>query len=74
VFVKYRVKTANGGDGLWKHATLNQTGHIAPAGSTITPASDGTGAFIYRSANGAGTNAFTNAQLRWNYGINGIKR
>lgn len=82
VFVKYRVTVVNGGDGLWHHASLNNTGHTAPSGSTIdigllTPATDfnastnpGLGAFIYRSANGTGTNAFTGAQLRWNYGVN----
>lgn len=82
VFVKYRVTDENGGDGLWHHASLNDAGHTAPSGSTIdigllTPATafdattnPGLGAFIYRSANGTGTNSFTSAQLRWNYGVN----
>jgi formylglycine-generating enzyme required for sulfatase activity len=70
VFIKYRVGVASGGDGEWKHATLNATGHTAPAGSTITPASDGTGAFIYRSADGTGAFNISGVQLRWNYGIN----
>lgn len=82
VFVKYRVTDENGGDGLWHHASLNNVGHTAPSGSTIdigllTPATDfnattnpGLGTFIYRSANGTGTNSFTGAQLRWNYGVN----
>ncbi|MCK9211026.1 MAG: SUMF1/EgtB/PvdO family nonheme iron enzyme [Ignavibacteriaceae bacterium] len=60
------------GTAIWEHATLNSTGHTAPGGSTITPASDGTGAFIYLSADGTGTNTWTNAQLRWNYGVNGV--
>ena len=67
IFVKYRV-----GSGPWLHATINTTGYAAPSGSTITPASDGTGAFIYRSADGTGTFTATNAQLRWNYGANGV--
>lgn len=83
VFVKYCVTVANGGDGLWHHASLNDAGHTAPSGSMIdigllTPATDfiattnpGLGAFIYRSANGtAQTNTFTGVQLRWNYGVN----
>lgn len=82
VFVKYRVTDENGGDGLWHHASLNNVGHTAPSGSTmdiglLTPATDFNattnpclGTFIYRSANGTGTNAFTGAQLRWNYGVN----
>ncbi len=84
VFVKYRITVANGGDGLWKHAWLNNTGHTAPNGSTIdigllTPGAafnattnPGLGAFIYRSADGVGPNTFTNAQLRWNYGANSV--
>ena len=68
----------------WQHAWLNDVGHIAPAGSTInigllTPGAafnattnPGLGAFIYRDANGIGTNTFTGARLRWNYGANGI--
>lgn len=84
VFVKYRVNTMNGGDGLWKHATLNNTGHVAPSGSTIdiglvnqgiafnSLTNPGVGAFIYRSAGGNGNNNFTNIQLRWNYVANGL--
>jgi len=82
VFVKYRVLAASGGDGLWHHASLNDAGHTSPTGSTIdigllAPATafnattnPGIGAFIYRSADGTGSNAFTSAQLRWNYGVN----
>ena len=74
VFVKYRITAANGGDNLWKHATLNSTGHSGGSGTgtTITPAPDGTGAFIYRSADGSGTFSLTGAQLRWNYGANNV--
>jgi len=74
VFVKYRITAANGGDDLWKHATLNSTGHSGGSGTgtTITPATDGTGSFIYRSGNGSGTFSITSAQLRWNYGANSV--
>jgi hypothetical protein len=80
VFVKYRV-----GSGDWQHALLNNTGHTAPAGSTIdvglqTPGSafntttnPGIGAFVYRSATGSGTFSLNNVQLRWNYGANGVQ-
>ncbi|MCP4001704.1 MAG: hypothetical protein GY727_12415, partial [Gammaproteobacteria bacterium] len=69
LFVKYRL---NNGD--WQHATLNATGanHTAPGGSTIYGQSDGKGVFMYRSANGAGTNTWTAAQLRWEYGTDGV--
>lgn len=79
LFIKYRV---NGGD--WNHASLNNIGHTAPAGSTIdagllTPGAafnsvtnPGIGAFIYRNTNGSGTFTATNLQLRWNYGSQSI--
>lgn len=79
VFVKYRVA-----GGAWQHAWLNETGHTAPTGSTITPGlldpgaafnastNPGLGAFIYRSADGTGTFTKTGAQLRWNYGANSV--
>ena len=69
VFVKYKV-----GSGAWLHATLSGTAgqHTAPSGSTITPSSDGKGAFIYRSADGSGTVSLSDARLRWNYGTDGV--
>jgi formylglycine-generating enzyme required for sulfatase activity len=70
VFVKYRVAEKNGGDGLWHHATLNLTGNSAPVSGTIAPASDGTGAIIYRTFDGNGHFSLSDVQLRWNYGLN----
>ena len=79
VFVKYR--TANG---LWQHASLENTGHVAPSGSTITTGmvdpstafnastNPGVGAFIYRSADGSGTFTANNVQLLWNYAASGV--
>lgn len=79
VFVKYRI-----GSGEWQHTWLNNTGHINPSGSTITPGlldpslpfnsttNPGLGAFIYRDAYGTGTFTKTGVQLRWNYGDNGV--
>ena len=69
VFVKYKV-----GSGDWQHATLSATAgqHTAPSGSTITPSSDGKGAFIYRSADGSGTVSLSDARFRWNYGTDGV--
>jgi len=80
VFVKYRRTSEN----IWNHALLNNTGHNAPAGCTITPGVMNTslpfaaatnpavGAFIHRSADGIGNINFANVQLRWNYGANGL--
>jgi formylglycine-generating enzyme required for sulfatase activity len=73
---------------IWEHCWLNNTGHskgsIGSSGSlqvglqdeassfnaTTNPA---LGAYFYRPANGTGTYTTTGAQLRWNYGAQGIK-
>jgi formylglycine-generating enzyme required for sulfatase activity len=73
---------------IWEHCWLNNTGHakgsIGSNGSlqvglqdesnafnaTTNPA---LGAYFYRSASGTGTFTSTGAQLRWNYGAQGIK-
>ncbi len=79
VFVKYRTSS-----GVWEHARLNDAGHTAPAGSTIStglldPGSafdastnPGIGDFVYRYADGTGTFTANGTQLHWNYGANGI--
>jgi len=83
VFVKWRVPVSVGGDGLWKHALLNDSGHTG-TGATINPGlltlgtafsattNPAVGVFVYRAANGSGTFSITGAQLRWNYGANGL--
>jgi Sulfatase-modifying factor enzyme 1 len=68
IFVKYRKQSTS----VWLHATLNLTGQTAPAGSTLQPSADGKGAWIYRTANGIGDVSYTAAQLRWNYGADGV--
>jgi len=79
VFVKYRTY-----GGEWRHASLDNTGHVAPSGSTITTGlltpgtaynattNPGVGAFIYRSTTGSGTFTANGAQLRWNYSADNI--
>jgi formylglycine-generating enzyme required for sulfatase activity len=67
VFVKYKV---SGGD--WQHATLNSSGHTIPTGSTIETSSDGKGIFIYRNADGTGTNNWDGTELRWDYITDGV--
>jgi formylglycine-generating enzyme required for sulfatase activity len=67
IFAKYRIAS-----GAWQHATLHPSFHRSPSGSTITPSSDGKGAFIYRRANGSGTVSFTSTKLRWDYGADGV--
>lgn len=66
LFVKFSVA-----GGPWQHATLNATGFVAPAGSSIDMA-DGSGAFMYRDAEGSGTNSWSDARFRWNYGSDGV--
>jgi formylglycine-generating enzyme required for sulfatase activity len=79
LFVKYRV-----GGGAWQHARLNNSGHVAPSGTTLTTglidtsapfnivANPVVGAFIYRSSNGAGTLTLSDVVLNWNYASNGV--
>jgi formylglycine-generating enzyme required for sulfatase activity len=79
VFVKYRVAGGN-----WFHASLANTGQVAPTGSVVdigllTPGSTynastnpGLGAFIYRNAAGSGTFTANSVQMRWAYGANGV--
>lgn len=59
---------------IWEHARLNTSAinHTAPAGSTISVPSDGTGVFIHRSSAGTGAFNLTDVQLRWEYGLNGM--
>ena len=68
LFVKYRKQSTS----VWLHATLNATGQTAPVGSTVQPSIDGKGAWIYRAANGTGDVVYNAAQLRWNYGSDGV--
>ena len=81
VFIKYRVNSY----GPWRHAYLNENGHVVPSIGTasvglLTPGTGfnattnpAMGAFLYRSANGSGTFSLTNVQLQWNYGANGVQ-
>lgn len=78
-FVKFRK---NGGN--WAHASLNNTGHTAPAGSIITTGlvdtssafniatNPAVGVFIYRSGDGSGTFTANNVSLSWNYSQDGV--
>lgn len=74
VFVKYRPV---GNTGPWSHATLNYVnglgdGHMPAPGAAIDATSDGKGAFLYRSAPGAGNVSFAGNRLRWNYGADNV--
>lgn len=70
VFVKYKASY----DSVWKHATLSTTNsyHVVPAGFTRSVSTDGKGIFVYRSAEGSGSNSLTGVQLRWMYGTDGV--
>ena len=79
VFVKYRSS-----DGLWRHASLDNSGHVAPGGASISaglvdPTSaynastnPAVGVFIYRSTDGSGTFTANGIQLLWNYSADGV--
>jgi formylglycine-generating enzyme required for sulfatase activity len=69
VFIKYRI-----GSGMWHHATLASTDYVEPAGSKITPSSDGKGIFIYKSTTDtiSGPVSYNGVKIRWNYGLDGV--
>jgi len=80
VFVKVRSTTT----GVWTHAHLSSSGHIAPPDAQVTaawlspflpppevPIPHG-GAFIHRIADGSGNVSYTGIELRWNHGAQGI--
>jgi len=69
---------------IWEHAWLNNDGHTATAGTIEaglqTPGTSfnassnpALGVFIYSSNNRNGDINYTNTQLRWNYGRNGVR-
>jgi formylglycine-generating enzyme required for sulfatase activity len=74
VFVKFQITGGTGctASTVWKHATIATSGHSGPASASIDGVSDTRGVFIYRSSNGSGTNTWTNFQIRWNYGADGV--
>lgn len=81
IFVKYRRKSETD----WYHAYMNDSGHVAPPTSVITPGfvttdaafdplnNPAVGVFLYRKTNGTGNVSYENVQLRWNYGVNGLE-
>ncbi len=81
VFVKYRLKLSSN----WHHVHLSNSGHVLPSGATLdiglvntsnaynAVTNPAVGAFIYRNADGIGNVNFTNIQLRWDYGSQGLQ-
>jgi formylglycine-generating enzyme required for sulfatase activity len=80
IFVKFRRNQGN-----WQHASLMDSGHIMPDGSTISigledpsaafdiGTNPGVGAFVYKSAPGFGSNTFNGIRLRWSFGQDGVE-
>jgi formylglycine-generating enzyme required for sulfatase activity len=71
-FAKYRTL---GGD--WKHIEINYVdgvndGHTAPSGATIKTVDAGIGCFIHRDTEGVGNVNYSNIQLLWDYGLEGL--
>jgi len=76
VFVKFSTRTAGGSAwGPWGHATLLGSGDTIPAGAQEKYGDTGgvhKGVFLYRNAPGSGTNNWTGAALRWNFGADNV--
>ncbi len=77
IFIKYRRLSG----GPWLHATLNYVngtadGHIKAASSDVNTTPDGKGVFVFRAntspTNFIGAASYSNMQLRWNYGVDGL--
>ena len=80
VFVKYRTSLT----GPWQHAKLNNTGHVAVAGSQIDPGlltpgnafnantNPVVGVFVYRNAAGQGNLSLPGTQLQWSFAAQGL--
>ncbi|MFH1094215.1 MAG: SUMF1/EgtB/PvdO family nonheme iron enzyme [Candidatus Omnitrophota bacterium] len=74
VFAKYSVYSG-GSWSNWAHCTLLNTGYTAPSGSQISFGATSSvykGAFIYRSSAGSGSVDWNSAEIRWNYGADGV--
>jgi formylglycine-generating enzyme required for sulfatase activity len=79
--VWFFAKFSSNNGATWNHAWLNTTpsNHVIPGGVSLSvgttniSANDrGMGVFLYRSTSGSGSNAWTNVQLRWEYGLQGV--
>jgi len=80
VFVKFRKKLEID----WHHARLNNIGHIAPSNAVVESGNrnvdmpfhasnnPSVGVFVHRYSEGIGPVNFSEIQLRWNYGVNGL--
>jgi formylglycine-generating enzyme required for sulfatase activity len=73
IFVKYRKE----GDPAWSHATLSSkdADHAAPAGAKIDvgrTGNRGTGAFLYRAAEGKGEWSNKGVKLKWLHADDGV--
>ena len=67
IFAKYRV---NGGE--WKHVSINKTGHVSEANTTINGVNDTRGVFLYSSQNFSGNFVSNNNKLKWHYVNDGV--
>jgi formylglycine-generating enzyme required for sulfatase activity len=78
------VKFSKDGGTTWEHASLHNSGHLAPAGMTITtglldPGSSfevisnpGIGVFLFRSTDGTGSVSANGVSLRWDFRLDGV--
>jgi formylglycine-generating enzyme required for sulfatase activity len=75
VFVKFRVA-----EGPWRHATLSPLPQSHSVGDTrgvpagVQPSPDGVGAFVYRTAQGAGPVDWRDVRLQWNHARDDVTR
>ena len=78
------VKFSKDGGTTWEHASLHNSGHVAPSDMSITvgledtgsafnaTSNPGIGVFLFRSSDGSGAISANNVGLRWNFGEDGV--
>lgn len=74
VFAKYSTYSS-GTWSDWAHCTLLNTGNVAPTGAQMSFGDTGglyKGVFIYRLSAGSGLVDWNDAEIRWNYGADGV--
>ena len=67
VLVKFRVE-----GGVWRHATLASSGHVAPPGVVVEVPGDRVGAFVYRGDPGYGAFSANGVGLAWDVVADGV--
>lgn len=81
IIFKYKVDGENEWKHVWIHnddiveasGSATEVGLLDPSSAYHSETNPGMGIYVYRNANGNGTNNFEHMEVRWNYGKNGLR-